>query len=181
MSSWYARTDLTDPGLPWVAVRTRVRSEKQVGLILRRWGVDAWAPTAPVRRRWSDRWKMIEWPLFPGYVFARVPHDNWYPLLDVQGVFTVVKDGRNAAVVGPDVLHNVRTFADRLCGVRAEPEYVSWYAIGDEVLVRDGPFEGLRAQVTRIDGQHRVAVGLTLLGQGVSVTLPNESLVKIPA
>ena len=179
--AWYPNTDLSDPALPWIAVRTRVRSEKQVARVLNHWRVEAWAPTAPVRRRWSDRWKMIEWPLFPGYVFARVPTDNWYPLLDLPGVFTVVKDGWQAATISPEILGNVRAFADRLSGVRAEPEYVPWYAVGDEVLVRDGPFEGLTARITRIDGQHRVSIGLTLLGQGVAVNITDQSLVKIPA
>jgi transcription antitermination factor NusG len=175
---WFANTDLTDPTHPWVAVRTRVRSEKQVAAVLRHWKVDAWAPTTSVKRRWSDRWKVIEWPLFPGYVFARVPVDHWYPLLDVGGVFTVVKDGRQAAVIAPEVLDNVRAFADRLAGVQAEPERVPWFSAGDDVVVRDGPFEGLVAKVTRLDGLERVAIGLVLLGQGVSVTLPASSLLK---
>jgi transcription antitermination factor NusG len=176
--SWYATTDLSDPNLPWIAVHTRARSEKRVAGVLAYWGVQAWAPTAPVRRRWSDRWKVIEWPLFPGYVFARVPADHWYPLLDVPGVFTVVKDGRHAAAVAPEVLENVRAFADRLAGVKAEPERVPWFAVGDVVLVRDGPFAGLTAHVVRTDGHQRVAIGLSLLGQGVSVTVPVQSLLR---
>lgn len=179
--SWFGTTDLRDPGLPWVAIHTRVRSEKRVAAVLTHFGVSAWAPTVPVRRRWSDRWKVVEWPLFPGYVFAQVPSDHWYPLLDIQGVYTVVKQGRLAAEIAPQALENVRAFAARLTGVPAEPERVPWYVVGDEVEVRDGPFAGLRAQVTRADGQQRVAIGLTLLGQGVSVTLPVESLLRISA
>jgi len=176
--SWYATTDLSSQDLPWIAVHTRVRSEKRVATILTHWGVETWAPTAPVRRRWSDRWQTVDWPLFPGYVFARVPVDHWYPLLDVPGVFTVIKDGRRAAAVAPEVLANVRAFADRLLGVRAEPERVPWFAVGDAVLVRDGPFAGLSAHVVRTDGHQRVAIGLSLLGQGVAVTVPAESLLR---
>lgn len=178
---WFDRALLRDPSLPWIAVRTRARSEKQVARVLSHWGCEAWAPSAPLRRRWSDRWKVIEWPLFPGYVFARVPADGWYPLLDVQGVHTVVKDGRRAAAVDAEVLANVRDYASRLGRVAATPEHVPWFEPGDAVVVADGPFAGVRATVLRVDGQCRVAVGVTLLGQGVSVTLPVADVVRVPA
>jgi transcriptional antiterminator NusG len=175
---WFASTDLSSPDLPWIAVHARARSEKRVARVLTSWGVEAWAATAPVRRRWSDRWTTIDWPLFPGYLFARVPVDHWYPLLDVPGVFTVIKQGRRAAPLEPEVLANVRAFAHRLTDVQAEPERVPWFAVGDEVLVRDGPFAGLSASVVRLDGHHRVAIGLSLLGQGVAVTVPVQSLLR---
>lgn len=178
---WFDRDLLLDPALPWIAVRTRARSEKRVAGVLSAWGMTAWAPSALVRRKWSDRWKMVEWPLFPGYVFARVPDDGWYPLLDVQGVHTVVKNGRRAAVLDSEVLDNVRAYALGLGQVEATPEHVPWFEPGDLVMVTDGPFAGVRATVLRLDGRYRVSVGVTMLGQGVSVTLPAADLLRMPA
>ena len=179
--AWFSRELLSDPSLPWIAIRTRVRSEKLVSKVLTHWGAESWAPTAPLRRRWSDRWQMVDWPLFPGYVFARVPLDGWYPLLDLSGVHTVVKHGRLAAEVNADTLRDVRAFAAGLGLVQVQPEYIPWFAPGDLVMVTDGPFAGIRATVTRADEKLRVAVGMTLLGQGVSVSLPVENLVRISA
>jgi transcription antitermination factor NusG len=178
--AWFSRESLQDPSLPWVAVRTRVRSEKLVARVLTRWGCEAWAPTAPVRRQWSDRTKVIEWPLFPGYVFARVPSDEWYPLLDIHGVQTVVKDGRRAAVLSETMLSDVRGYAERLGRIAAQPEHVPWFEPGDIVLVTDGPFAGVRAMVTGVQGLLRVSIGLTMLGQGVAVTLPAADLERVP-
>lgn len=178
---WFSRELLQDPALPWIAVRTRTRSEKRVAGVLAHWGMECWAPTAPVRRKWSDRWKVVDWPLFPGYVFARVPTDGWYPLLDLEGVHTVVKDGWRAAEIDRDILSGIREFASRLGKIQAEPEHVDWFEPGDIVLVAEGPFAGVRATVTRVDGRTRVAVGMTMLGQGVSVTLPIAAVARVAA
>ena len=179
--TWFDRELLLDPALPWIAVRTRARSEKRVAAVLSAWGMTAWAPSALLRRRWSDRWKMVEWPLFPGYVFARVPIDGWYPLLNVQGVQTVVKHGRQAAVLDPEMLSDVRGYASCLGALETTPEYVPWFEPGELVVVAEGPFAGVRATVLRLDGQLRVSVGVTMLGQGISVTLPAANLLRVPA
>ncbi len=123
---------------------------------------------------------MVEWPLFPGYVFARAPADGWYPLLSVQGVQTVVKHGRLAAVLDPAVLSDVRGYAACLGAVEATPEYVPWFEPGESVVVGEGPFAGVRATVLRLDGRLRVSVGVTILGRGVSVTLPAANLLRVP-
>ena len=180
---WFSQAQLSDPAVPWIAVRTRARSEKRIAHILSNWGVESWAPTAPLRRKWSDRYKVIEWPLFPGYLFARIPVDGWYPLLELSGVQTVVKDGKRAAVIGAQTLHDVRAFVGALGRVETvvEPEYVPWWEPGDIVVVTDGPFAGVRATVTEVDGRRRVAIGMTLLGRGVSVTIPPADLARASA
>lgn len=178
--AWFSRELLQDSALPWIAVRTRARSEKRVVAVLSNWGMECWAATSALQRQWSDRKKIVHWPLFPGYVFARVPADGWYPLLDVQGVQTVVKVGRRAAEIDPETLQNVRDFSLGLARAEAEPEYIPWFEPGDLVVVVDGPFAGVRASVVRSDGRMKVSLGMTLLGQGVSVTMPATNLVHVP-
>ena len=179
--AWFSRALLQDPSLPWIAVRTRARSEKLVARVMSHWGMECWAPTAPLRRQWSDRVKVVDWALFPGYVFARVPSDGWYPLLDLHGVHTVVKDGHRAAEIDLATLNDVRTFAAGLGKVQEQPQHIDWFSPGDLVVVSDGPFAGIRAIVTHMDGKQRVSVGMTMLGQGVSVTLSAMDVVRIPA
>ena len=62
--AWFSRELLQDPSLPWIAIRTRARSEKLVARVLSHWGMECWAPTAPLRRQWSDRIKVVDKQLY---------------------------------------------------------------------------------------------------------------------
>ena len=56
----------------WYAVMTRPRHEKKVAKELEQNSVVSFLPLASEVRRWSDRQKKVELPLFPGYVFVRL-------------------------------------------------------------------------------------------------------------
>jgi transcription antitermination factor NusG len=55
----------------WYAVYTRPRWEKKVAALLLHKGIESYCPLNKVRRRWSDRTKTIEEPLFKSYVFVK--------------------------------------------------------------------------------------------------------------
>lgn len=55
----------------WYACHTRARHEKRVGKLLVQRGLESYLPMLVKERKWSDRSKLIEFPLFPGYVFTR--------------------------------------------------------------------------------------------------------------
>jgi hypothetical protein len=55
---------------PWFALRVKSRTEKVVATIARNKGYEEFLPLYQCRRKWSDRFKSVELPLFPGYVFA---------------------------------------------------------------------------------------------------------------
>src|SRR6266566_6198060 len=54
----------------WYAVQTRSRHERVVAAQLREQGVSTFLPMITQIRRWSDRRKLVEFPLFSGYVFV---------------------------------------------------------------------------------------------------------------
>src|SRR5437762_8833214 len=55
----------------WYAVWTRSRHEQVVCEQIERKQYDAFLPTITRWSRWKDRKKKIDWPLFPGYCFAK--------------------------------------------------------------------------------------------------------------
>jgi transcription antitermination factor NusG len=59
-------------GERWFAVWTRSRHERAVFDQLTERGIEAFLPTVLRWSRWKDRRKQIDWPLFPGYCFARI-------------------------------------------------------------------------------------------------------------
>ena len=55
----------------WYACRTRARAEKKVDELLGRAGFETHLPLVVRERQWADRRKLVAFPLFPGYTFAR--------------------------------------------------------------------------------------------------------------
>jgi hypothetical protein len=52
----------------WFAFRVRPRHEKQVSISLREKGFVEFLPLYKSKRQWADRTKVVEMPLFPGYI-----------------------------------------------------------------------------------------------------------------
>ena len=74
----------------WYAIWTRSRHEQVVREQLEQKGFDAFLPTIARWSRWKDRKKKIDWPLFPGYCFARFDPKERLPILTCTGVVSIV-------------------------------------------------------------------------------------------
>jgi len=80
---------------PWFAILARTSREKTASLVLESAGYECFLPTSKCTRRWSDRTKEIEVPLFPGYFFCRMNPLNRLPVLMTPGVIQIVGIGKN--------------------------------------------------------------------------------------
>ena len=69
----------------WYALWTRSRHEQVVREQLEQKHIEAFLPTVARWSRWKDRKKKIDWPLFPGYCFARFNPRDRLPILVHQG------------------------------------------------------------------------------------------------
>src|SRR5512144_1447609 len=81
---------IPNPESPWFAVWTRSRHEQVVREQLAQKHIDAFLPTITRWSRWKDRKKKIDWPLFPGYCFARFDAQHRMPILSCDGVVQIV-------------------------------------------------------------------------------------------
>src|SRR5216684_1011727 len=80
----------SDTGHPWFALQVRARHEMGVAQHLCSRGYDWFLPLYKCRKRWSDRMKEVETPLFPGYLFCRFDPQERLPILTSPGVIQVV-------------------------------------------------------------------------------------------
>src|ERR1700687_3555108 len=92
----------------WFIIWTESRAEKKVEARLAAMGLSLWLPTVKERHRWSDRWREVVSPLFPGYLFARVCAVEWHKVLGTPGVLTVVKDGGRPALLSDGFIAALR-------------------------------------------------------------------------
>ena len=84
---------------PWFAIWTRSRAEKAVADQLERKRIEVFLPTVQRWSRWKDRKKKIDWPLFPGYCFARFDPVGTLDVLKCVGVAKIISfDGKPAPI-----------------------------------------------------------------------------------
>src|SRR6266481_1310684 len=84
---------------PWFALQVRSRFENVVTAHLTGMSYESFLPLYKCRRRWSDRFKEIECPLFPGYVFCRLNPFVRLPILMIPGVFHIVGMGKTPVAI----------------------------------------------------------------------------------
>ena len=79
----------------WYALRVQSKFESVVSIALRGKGYQEFLPLYRSRRRWADRVKELDLPLFPGYLFCRFDvHDRLLPILTTPGVVCIVGAGK---------------------------------------------------------------------------------------
>jgi transcriptional antiterminator NusG len=152
--------------LPWFALWTRSRHEQVVRDQLAGKQIEAFLPTMPKWSRWKDRKKKIDWPLFPGYCFARFDPSDTLPVLKCTGVVNIVSfDGKPAEI--PDIeLESIRV----LVGSDLQFDPCPLIHEGMMVAVMHGPLRGVVGRLMRKDSHRaRLVLSVDLIGQGVSV------------
>ena len=155
---------------PWVGVRVRSRCEKMAADSLRGKGYEVFLPLYRARRQWSDRVKVIEQPLFPGYLFCRLDVTARAPVVETPGVVSFVSFGRTPAAVDEQVIRNIQEI------IRSGLPMGPWPYLreGQRVEVSQGPLKGLRGILTRLKNEFRVVVSVTLLQRSVAVEVDRE-------
>jgi transcription antitermination factor NusG len=153
--------------LPWYGLRVKSRHEQVAATVLRGKGYEPFLPSYRVRRRWTDRIKDTELPLFPGYVFCRIDVADRLPVLTSTGVVGIVGIGRIPEPIDEGEIAAI--WAVMRSGLPALP----WPFVhpGDSVRVEFGPLRGVQGVVERFNDRERLIVSVTLMQRSISVEL----------
>jgi transcription antitermination factor NusG len=156
---------IADTGLlPWFALRIKSNFEKVTSQILEQKGYIAFLPTYRTRNRWSDRTKVIDRPLFPGYLFCRFDQNDRLPILVTPGVVGVVGVGKTPMAVAEREIEAIQ--AVLRSGVPATPwPYVT---VGQRLLIERGPLSGIEGILQEIKNSFRFIVSVNLLQRSVA-------------
>jgi transcription antitermination factor NusG len=152
---------------PWFALRVKSRTEKVVATIARHKGFEEFLPLYQSRRRWSDRFKSVELPLFPGYVFCRVNPEVRLPLLTIPGVMSFVGIGRMPVPIEDAEIATIQAAIGS--GLLAEP--YPFLEVGQRVRIAEGPLSGTEGFLVEVRKQQRIAVSVSLLKRSIAVEI----------
>jgi len=151
----------------WFAIRVKSQRERSIAASIGTKGFEEFLPLYHCRRRWSDRMKSMELPLFPGYVFCRIDPLLRLPILTVPGVLHFVGIGRIPAPIDDSEMAAIQCAVRS--GLRVEPS--AYLEIGQRVRLEEGPLAGLIGILVEIRKQYRVVVSLSLLKRSVAVEI----------
>jgi len=152
---------------PWFALRVKSRSEKIVATIARHKGFEEFLPLYQSRRRWSDRFKSVELPLFPGYVFCRLNPDNRLPLLTIPGVMSFVGIGKVPVPIEDAEIAAIQTALG--AGLMAEP--YPFLEVGQRVRLAEGPLAGVEGLLVEVRKEQRLVVSVSMLKRSMAVEI----------
>ena len=154
-----------DTEAPWFAVWTRSRAEKAVADQLARKQIEVFLPTVQRWSRWKDRKKRIDWPLFPGYCFARFDPLAILDVLKSTGVATVVSfDGKPAPIPHQEV-----AAIQRLIETELQFDPCPLLHEGDLVEVVRGPLTGVVGRLMHKGPKTKLVLSITMINRAVAV------------
>lgn len=163
---------MTPPPTSWFALRVKPRHERSSAEHLASRGIEEFTPLYRARRRWSDRIKAVDLPLFPGYVFCRFTPEQKHNVVTAPGVKSIVSFGGDPAPLTDGEIDAVRAIASS--GLPFEP----WPYLreGSRVRIAAGCMRGLEGTLVRICDEVRVVVNVELLQRSVAVQIDRALL-----
>ena len=151
----------------WLAVYTKPRHEKTVEKEFLKKGFEAYLPILKQRRKWSDRKKWVEFPLFRSYIFVKTEIKNALFVLQTLGVVKVVKFGGEVAVIQDESIEAIKLMIEG--GYNPEP--LNYFIKGDPVEVKDGPLKGIVGEVIRLDKNDRLLIRVDAIQHSISIQI----------
>ena len=159
----------------WYVLYTKSQHERQVEEQLIKRGVEAYTPKLTLKRKWSDRIKLIEEPLFKSYCFAKFsPLKDKIKVLSQPGVVKIVNFDDQCVPVEDAVIESLKIMIDNDLKIDPCPHLKE----GDEIRVRKGPLKGLKGYVLEKRNKNTtLVVSIDAIGAAVKCVLDVGSII----
>jgi transcription antitermination factor NusG len=162
---------------PWFAVLSKIGREKSATLFLRRLGYACYLPVTLLTRRWSDRVRNVETPLFPGYFFCRMNPHARLPVLTTPGVIQIVGVGKTPIPVDEGEIAALQRLGNSSLSAVPWP----YLEVGYVARLEEGPLKGLTGIVIKIKSEMKLVLSVTLLQRSVAVEIDRNWIADVKA
>jgi transcriptional antiterminator RfaH len=158
----------------WLVCHTKPRCEKKFAALMAAEKHEHYLPLIESVRRYAQQTKRFTKPLFPGYVFAKVPRE------------------KKARIYQQDLLaraitvENEETFLRQLNDVKMivasgfELSVMPLLTKGRRVKIVGGPLHGVEGFIDDPAKPQGIVIAIDVLQQGLLVKVPAENLVALP-
>lgn len=155
--------------MSWYVLYTAARAEKQVAQKLNSYNVEVYLPLHLSPRKWSDRVKLIEMPLFSSYIFVKTTDEKLRTLVGISGISRIVFHNGSPAVVRDSEIEAIKLFIEEARGKACN------FNVDDDVLIACGPLKDKSGKLIKV-GKKYVLLHIEQLG--LTVSLKQEQLIK---
>jgi transcription antitermination factor NusG len=159
----------------WYALYTKPRCEKKVHATLLSGNVESYCPLTRMKKKWSDRYKWVEEPLFKSYVFVKLKDSEKYAVRMTEGVVNFVYWLGKPAVIREEDIITIKKFLKEYVDVKAEPVSI---APDQRVKVTGGALMDQTGKVIRA-GKNKVFVMLESIGYKLVAELDIQNVEPI--
>lgn len=154
----------------WFVAHTRARCEKKLVQYCAREGIDTTLPCYKADHRYRGKVAEFEKPLFPGYVFLRMPEGRRQQVFQsdyVANVLDVFDQGHFESQLN-EIMRALQTSRE----IQLAPEIGQ----GARVRLKSGPLRGMEGWVEDRYGPSVVLLRLDFIGQAAAVSLQADEL-----
>jgi transcription antitermination factor NusG len=144
----------------WLAIYSRPRWEKKVTQLLIEKGLETYCPLNKVRRKWSDRMKLVEEPLFKSYVFVKVNDEDRTIVRMTPGVVNFVYWNGKPALIKEKEITAIKQFLNDYENVEVKPLNLE---LNQRVKITPGPLMDQEGAVIELN-RKTVKVAIDSLG-----------------
>jgi len=159
----------------WYAAYTCANHEKRIAEQLRGRAIEHFLPLYEAVHRWKDRRVRLELPLFPGYVFVRLPLAERLRVLELPSVVRLVGFGEHPEPLSDEEVNTLRL--GLRSGLRAQPH--SFLFLGRRVRITRGPLSGLEGVLLRRKGNLRIVLSVDLIQRSIAVDVDAADVVPL--
>jgi transcription antitermination factor NusG len=156
--------------LPWYALYVHSRAEKKVFERLQDMRFEAYLPLVTVMKRWSDRMKKVEEPLFKSYLFIRCDMRKYYEILSIPGVTRFISFEKKAVVVPENQIIAIKKYCNDFEGNENDLENIELHE-GQLVRITSGEMMGLIGRLAHINNKKRLIVYIESVGHYLPINI----------
>jgi transcription antitermination factor NusG len=156
----------------WHVIYSKPRNEKKVQAALAEAGFEVYCPLNKTRRKWSDRYKVVEEPLFRSYVFIKINGNQLYDILKFDGVVRFLYWNRKPAIVREEEIELIKRFLGEHESVRLES---TEFQVDQAVTFTASNLVGQQGKVLEVRNKE-VKVLIESMGYYLVATVDNDKL-----
>jgi transcription antitermination factor NusG len=153
-------------------VYTRPRWEKKISTLLDNRGIENYLPLNKVVKQWSDRKKIVQEPLFKGYVFIKIAEKEKWDIKLVDGILNYVHWLGKPAIVKESDIENIKKFLQEFDNVQIIDKSLQK---GAEVVVQQGIMMNYKGIVLEVLN-NKAIVNIDSMGINLNATFDLNKL-----